>query len=636
MTLEVLPYEIFQLICWSLISKRQDLVECSVVSTTWLPRFMPLLYQDIVILGPPSFQLFYDCLRLTTSTPWTMNRQVWIRSLSIQDGNISQKQLNLLPSMCPKLEQLIIDGRAHWHSTSNTKERLGTENWWPCLKRGSILATNITPILMKHAPKLTHLTLRCMFDVTLTLQVLEALSATPLLLYLSLDEFQCSTNHIDIIHQSCPDLESLRLVHTILLNTQQHHDLYDTKLSSSSSSSSLPSLSLHEFKLQEVSFLDDIDDSTAWLSYIVTKYPHMEKLEWWHKSSHISGFPPHFHISMTNLLVTQCIHLYSVRFFNVVIDSMFYQNLLSRNKLETSNRWLPKSRIVQEIGMNDNLDLHICGQDLISLSVWWNSPHEPLEYVSHLPTQLLDLHLSGRLWYGSFDIHLILDTCLQLESLRLDFGTLEQVTQTTIQRHQHPLKRLFMEEIKLTTFMMDSLSFRCRDLEELDLLDCVLMDDNRQQENDMMDDNYTTYTFGRNHGRLLFPYQRFQQVKLCGFRFSSNPSLRVKSIGVYEIGKERIKKEYWYYLSHHATFLSYTPVHSCRYKFPVHAIKQHCIVKINTNHFGRQIQMTPPIELHALRQMQRHGKFGRDPPCAGYLTISALSIDQLYLENRIV
>jgi hypothetical protein len=259
---------------------------------------------------------------------------------------------------------------------------------------------------------------------------------------------------------------------------------------------------------------------------------------------------------------------------------------------------------------------------------------------------------------GSFDMNLILDQCPHLEFLHLDFGTLDQVAPVHVYQWEklHPLKRLVMEEIKLSVHSVRSLAFRCRDLIELDFLDCLLTaggdtdggnsrvtgNNNIMGSNGDDDEN----SGGQHYGRLVFPYQHFEKVKLCGFRFANNPSLRAKTVGIYEMDKQQ-QSEKWYYLSAHATYLSYVPVHSCRYKLPVQAIKLHCIAKPlpplskqNDLHYPQLQQqhhrlLVPPTTLNALRQMQRHyGRLGRDAPCAGYITLVCKSINTLYLENR--
>ncbi|CAO3596344.1 unnamed protein product [Absidia cylindrospora] len=698
MTFDLLPYEIFQLVALSLGPKKQDLAECCLVCTDWLPLFMEQLYLNITICGPPSFQLFYTCLSTPSSTRYTHHRQLLIRTLSIQDGNISQDEMTQLPKLCPRLEQLTIDGRAQWdhampslfNKTSGLQQNNGTETsttianttkmnatWWPSLKSACILATSITPTVMQNAPQLTRLSLRCMFDGRLSQHLISALKQTPLLNYLSIDECESSLQQLEAIHDACPSLIQLRLVHTIIDNADYPLSITLPPTSESSphqtaspGNTIAPSSTLRQLILQEVTILDDdYNQLSDWFMYIAMKYPLLESLEWWQKSPHDLTNTPHIDTSVALYLASQCPLLRSARLFNINVDSLFYRSLLEQTQqLHYPSTSSSSTLQIKELGMNYSLDLGHYAQQLQSYLLWWNEKESPLDYIPRLPSSLATLHLSGRMCYSSFDMNLILDQCPRLEFLQLDFGTLDQVApEHAYQRKkQHPLKRLMMEEVKFSALSFKSVAFRCRGLIELDLLDCILTDgegngDIYRGEGNIGNRNSTTTldsddddNDGRNHGRLVFPYQHFEKVKLCGFRFAINPSLRAKTVGIYEMGKKQ-QQERWYYLSHHATFLSYVPVHSCRYKLPVQAIKQHCIVKtlpllstsstpasskhgnINFSSPPQQQQhlLVPPTELNALREMQRqYGKFGRDAPCAGYLTLVCQSINNLYLENR--
>ncbi|ORZ08444.1 hypothetical protein BCR42DRAFT_425148 [Absidia repens] len=702
MTFDLLPYEIFQLVALSLGQKKQELAECCLVCTDWLPLFMEQLYLNITICGPPSFQHFYTCLSTPTSTRYTRHRQLLIRTLSIQDGNISQDEMNHLPRLCPRLEQLTIDGRAHWdhampslfNKTSGQQQNNGTEaskaidnttktnaTWWPYLKSACILATSITPTVMQNAPQLTRLALRCMFDGRLSQHLVSALKQTPLLNYLSIDECESSLQQLEAIHDACPSLIQLRLVHTIIDNTDYNPSITLPPTSASSSHQRVsrgniiaPSSTLRQLILQEVTILDDdYNQLSDWFMYIAMKYPRLESLEWWQKSPLGLTDTPHIDTSVALYLTSQCPLLRSARLFNINVDSIFYHSLLERTQQLHHPLSLSNSQ-VKELGMNYSLDLGHCAQQLQSYLLWWNEKESPLDYIPRLPSSLVSLHLSGRMCYSSFDMNLIFDQCPHLEFLQLDFGTLDQVAPEHAYqwKKQHPLKRLIMEEVKFSALAFKSVAFRCRDLIELDLLDCILTDGEgnvniyqgegntgSNSNGSTLDNDDDDDSDGRNHGRLVFPYQHFEKVKLCGFRFALNPSLRAKTVGIYEMDKI-LQQERWYYLSHHATFLSYVPVHSCRYKLPVHAIKQHCIVKslptpspsstsAPSNHDDinysssplppqqqqQQRLLVPPTELNALREMQRqYGKFGRDAPCAGYLTLVCQSINSLYLENR--
>ncbi|SAL99506.1 hypothetical protein [Absidia glauca] len=597
MPLDLLPYEIFQLVCSSLGPSKHTVAECCVVCTSWHLRFMQHLYQDIHLCGPPNFKLFFSCI----STTPIGDRSLFIRTLTVQDGDISQEEMEQLPAICPKLEQLTIDGRAHWESISKNDAPCPTATtaaWWPCLRSVCILVTCITPILIQNTPQLTRLTLRCMFDAGLTQDIISLLDRTPVLEYLSIDEIQLSLDHLESIHASCPQLQQLRLVHPTLMHS----------LRIDNSSTILPAPSLEQLILQEVCLEDNEDGLSGWFDYIGSKYPRLQTLEWWNKAFHGESTLCRLDTTVGLRLISQCSQLTSVRFFHLHVDPLFYQSLLSRRSL------------LADLGMSYSMDFGPHSQQLTSYSLWWEGKESPSSYVFRLPPSLVRLHLSARLCFGSFDMTLILNQCAYLESLHLDFGSLDTVDEDMAHWRPHPLKRLVMEEVNFSSSFMKMVSYRCRDLAELNLLDCILMEEGSE---------------GKNLVRLIFPTQQFHTVRLCGIRFAHNPSLRAKSVGIYEMDKQE-QQEHWYYLSHHATYLSYTPIHYFRYKLPVQAIKQHSIVKPLPPRTNTPL-LVPPTELNALRQMQRHdGKFGRDAPCAGYLTLVCRSIHRLYLENRLI
>ncbi|KAI8342341.1 hypothetical protein BC941DRAFT_138603 [Chlamydoabsidia padenii] len=615
MPLDLLPYEIFQLVCLSLGSNKQDLVECCVVCTGWHPLFMQQLYQDIHLCGPPNFKSFLTCLS-NNNNMYITQRSFFIRALTIQDGDINQVDMERLPGVCPELEQLTIDGRAHWedNNTDNDSLQPSHSTWWPCLTSACILVTDVAPTLIQHAPHLTRLTVRCMFDEALTRKIIHSLhhlKAT--LIQLSMDEIRISILQLELIHTTCPHLNQLRLVHPTLTKTSTLNSLSTTTTSS-----------LQQLVLQEV-VLDEVNEEEGllveWFAYIGNKYPILEQLEWWNKAYHGESSLGRLDTDTGLRLISQCPRLTSVRFFHLHVDPSFYHSLLSRTHNNNNTHHTPPPPL-DDLGMSYSMNLGQQEQQQIrSYSLWWQRKESPLSYVPHLPCNLVNLHLSTRLCFGSFDMSLILDQCTRLESLHLDFGTLENITSET-QWTPHPLKRLVMEEVNFSSLVMHMVAFRCRHLTDMDLLDCILTE---QPDDDRMD---------KNLAQLIFPHQHFTTVKLCGIRFAHNPSLRAKSVGIYEMERQP-QKEQWYYLSHHATYLSYTSIHYIRYKLPVQAIKQHSIVKPLP---PRSIPLlAPPTELNALRQMQRHdGKFGRDAPCAGYLTLACRSIQHLNLENRYI
>ncbi|CAO3644453.1 unnamed protein product [Cunninghamella blakesleeana] len=565
---------------------------------------------------------------------------------------------------------------------------------------------------------LTHLTIRCKYDYEYGQKILDALKYTSQIQFLTVDEYMWSIRDMNQIHNACSKLKKLHLTRATLLITPYHY-LNDNLSMIKKLCITNPATSLYELKLQDVT-LEDFDlmnnnnnnnnndddtphdrelsslSSSNWLLYIVLKYPYLEQLEWWHKSFRGQLFYPSIHPMVSNLLIQQCSQLNSICFFNINVNDDFYSTLLSRKKGPT----------IKNLGINHSIGVlnsattttatasHLSFTSsplplLSSFSLWWNQ-HENQDYVQFLPWKLTKLHLSGRICDGIYDLHFILDHCKYLEHLHIDFGEIRQQQQQQLKsssyyhqtpQHCHPLKKLVMEEIKLTSNIMTTISCRCQSLIELDIIDCTWMENNHDHHYDnnvhIMDEeeeNHNHHPNGDDHHHQLqlnqdkmnvihiqFYHQKLQRLHLSGIRFSNNPLLRSKSIGIYEF--KHPQQMLWYYLSHHATFLTYKPTLGYRYKHPVEVTQCHSIIKkyndktknnpsspessyfsspsSSSSAYKQQqnpsICLGPPVELNALREMQRqYGRYSRFQPCSGYVIFICQSVNEVYLENKIM
>ncbi|CAO3625257.1 unnamed protein product [Cunninghamella echinulata] len=675
MTLDQLPFEIIQLVSSTLQqTSKKDICECCLVSQKWFTLFSTILYNDITIRGPQHFNSWYKSLFLR-STPFTYYRHHLIRSLTIQDGNINKEQLGQLPELCPYVVNLTIDGRADWDyydTNSNDYIQQQQQSWWYNLKQACILSTNITPALMERATsQLTHLMLRCKYDTQYGQIFLNALQYTSALQSLTIDEYQWSIMDINKIHDACTHLKILHLTRATLLKTPYHYKK-DPFTTIQQHYVNQPALSMCELKLQEINLeenddennnnIDDKNDQASnWVLFIVCKYPYLEQLDWWHQS--VRGQQqsyPSIHPTISNQLIIQCSQLNSVYFFNINVEDEFFVSLLTRKKGSLKNLGINRSigYLNSAIPSSSSPSPLQFSPLLTSFSLWWNQ-HENQNYISFLPWQLNKLHLSGRICDGFYNLHLILDHCHQLEHLHIDFGEIHedenQDNDSFIRssayyhqhhQHRHSLKKLVMEEIKLSSHIMTTISCRCQDLLELDIIDCIWIENNNNNPNNNEnhhDDNEHHIPLNQqdrmNVIHIQLYHQKLQRLHLSGIRFVNNPLLRSKSIGIYEF--KQPQQMLWYYLSHHATFLTYKPTLGCRYKHPVEVTQWHSIVKkYNASSSYQQNQSIcfgPPVELNALREIQRqYGRYSRFQPCSGYVILICQSVNEIYLENKIM
>ncbi|ORX62189.1 hypothetical protein DM01DRAFT_322362 [Hesseltinella vesiculosa] len=610
--LDNLPMELVQNITtW--LHRTQDLAECMVVCRPWLRLFMLALYDNITLYGPPAFQKFIECLKLSSAhSIHTHHRHLVIRCLSLQDSNLTPAHLLYLAKACSRLEHLTIDGRAQWRSFTDDGN---SNNWWPSLKSASLYTTSLAPALMTaSAAHLTHLALRVMYDQALLMRVFNTLASTPNLQSFIIDECLVSTTALDRIHTTCPVLITLTVVHASLTS----FSLDDKGLEIADSPAPLPSMPLAQPALQHL-YLQEIDfthqDGPAhWMRYLACE-TKLRCLTWWPKSHLVDAPPPNQ--PSTLFFLSTARQLERLEFYNVTLPRGLYEAFST----------LP----LTHLGVNHSLALvsSTNHHSLHHVTLWWNALELPSLYLTHLPRHLASLHLSGRTVSNvTFDLQGILTQCPRLATLHLDFGAIvtssaDPTNHPSRRMPHHPLSKLTLEEVQLPYTLVIVLA-RCRQLAHLVMIDCVWSPDDsaHQRVDGLAKDDPPPQVM-----RLDLPCH-FHSLTISGLRFTSNPLLRAKTMAIHE-HQRYPHQTHWYYFSHHATFLTYTTVHTHKFKLPVHAIKYHASPRQETPSRSWKV----PVELQALRQLPRT-PFDRDPPCAGFLLLTCLAVDRLCLENQ--
>ncbi|KAL9543688.1 hypothetical protein MBANPS3_007992 [Mucor bainieri] len=287
-----LPVELVQRIVYYL--DRHDLVQCQCVCRSWYRAWIQFNYDTVHIRGKVQCHSFlHDTLHASLmAAPDSPGYHV--RKLVIENGHLEPSVLGQLPALCPFVEVLILDGvvlsqaarresfqyyqqRRHREELDKVRHQFAV---WKQM-RTLVELNGITvalALLQQQQPAATQLTsLSVQFNnpndrTNSKSALIQSLHHAPRLQSLGMERIYLTVDELELIHDSCPELVSLRLTDTVLLPMS----VAAAASTMGRANSIKTAVDLRQFQFVNGSFCDDVP---RWLHYISNKYVHARQLE---------------------------------------------------------------------------------------------------------------------------------------------------------------------------------------------------------------------------------------------------------------------------------------------------------------------------------------------------------------------
>ncbi|KAI8967376.1 hypothetical protein BDF20DRAFT_917616 [Mycotypha africana] len=319
-----------------------------------------------------------------------------------------------------------------------------------------------------------------------------------------------------------------------------------------------------------------------WLPFLALKYPNLQSLDFHHAGTSKDMIAPFCPISIYQHFLSSCPHIRSMKWNNAAPDFRFFHEL---NKLKYSG--LSQLEIYDQVALPDlfyralfdcqyiNILEHITELTLGPLptknvnhqqheadnnserairssSKVWSSPDDLIKAIGEACPKLLHLELREPHCNISmpFKIDTILNHCPRLKSLSLNRIALRLSTPPpsmsaeasgSVLLHpslpfampvlnDHPLRKLVMHHCSSFDGVFTHISYRCRDLKELELFAFTQRD-------------------RRYKVQIHMPYQSFTNVQLHGLRTETfDLERRIRFFSISDATQQQQQTANWYYM----------------------------------------------------------------------------------------
>ncbi|KAI7901077.1 uncharacterized protein BX663DRAFT_144417 [Cokeromyces recurvatus] len=578
---EKFPLEIFDKISFYLTNKQRGV--CKSVCRSWRKLFTPSQYRHIYIKGKRQFSYFYDSLQYGMAGHY-------VRRLSVDDVYMTTKELELLPELCPNLVALSFNGKlihdADYYNNAITSQKEIPFFQWKNLRRlTELLDLTVTNHLLQ-APSsslssLTHLSVRFNGDHEMIKDdFLASLYKAKDLIHLSLDSVTLSLNEIETIHTSCPHLQKLRLINTVL---RPIDTTFEEKRTVGSRYSFTPAKRMKTFEFENSR---DLYENYEWLYYFAVKYASIENLELWCEYSvdHPSRYSQNLHereerYNALAKLVMSCHSLKSLKLLNIEMNYWLFEAMdyagIQLESIALGDMTDNTIDLLQYLGQSR--------QNVSNLTLWgWPSlciqetMEEAIAIIGQCSHRLHSLTFSMRfsgIKNAPIPLDILLNRCAHLKYLKLDNiqATLvlpfELVSEAAIaypKSFLRPnLEHLVFENGSFRNQIFNYLDLRCPSLKRLEIDSCALIGDCNKME-----------------VKIDMPHHQFEMISINHIRpptfyHHAKPASDIRSFDVSIFNKKKQNTDgYWrqiYELSEYekyTTYLSFDyeqkPLETCR------------------------------------------------------------------------
>ncbi|KAI7857027.1 hypothetical protein BDC45DRAFT_501527 [Circinella umbellata] len=487
-----LPFDITEHIAAYLNTK--DLIECLCVSPVWNSIFRPARYRYVNLRYQlydnfrPSFSIFLKTLEqsvkkskrrktVVPDTPRIHDLGSSIRNLTMEDGLMSVKTMDKLPTLCPNVNKVSFEWQLYPKSKINIK---------PTTK-----AFRSPHVFFEHfhPPSLTTLDLTGHLDGIPILDgypsfsetVITALHYVPQLEYLSFGCLMISVTipQVEEIHSCCPRLKGLKL--HCPEGTPRNTNMINSPIDMTTIT---PALTMEKIHFPKKFWSHPQICELPWFKYIILKYPKLKELD---IVSHVSVYIPDeggsFDPSSTTANLVLKNHFKNLESIKIGFfggkSSIAWPQLLKdirditlvESGMDNSSDWI-KNNTLSEI---TRLSMPKLPNDLNTL--------RHFEYLRHL-TLTRDSSDTRTFAYPELPVDIVLESCQALEALAAKdyIITCKQpsLSRDTEDRSLSSLKEMIMdmvifEDNKVLTHVGE----RCPNLERLHLNKCDWINTNK-------------------------------------------------------------------------------------------------------------------------------------------------------------
>jgi hypothetical protein len=519
-----LPFEIIEHINdYLTVRDRYEIIQ---LNRAFYHVFLRFLYRNITIETKNQYKQLVSNFIATQYTNSPLGQCVY--QLDILLDELSENELIHIQQLCPYVQSIYIDWRIWNYLGYHLEEPACTPRNYQSRQRLPVFAIQF--LSCYGSGRLSSLTLD-LYNIN-QVNSLDILRYTPGLRSLTLlginqPDSNINIKFIESIHQACPFLEQ------VSLEGYRAEALGFIRMMAAMPISVIEPLKrMRSFRLQSQYGADRYQD---WLPYIGQKYPNLVSL-YFHHSGNGKDIIESCPTEIYRHFIKSCPRLASIRWNNIASDFRFFEEL---DKAQHSQ--------LKCLEVYDNVAI-----PTLLTSALFDSRHHILSNVTWLtfgsmphglPPQVLIQsiakacpllnHLNLREPYchlaTPFRIDTILDHCSRLVSLELDHIALRV---SFDRRHmaqsqtEHPLRALTMRHCSSFNGVLDYISTRCLQLDQLSLVAYTQRD-------------------RRYKVQIHMPHQKFRKVELHGLRTETfDVERRIRFFSLVQQ-----QKSAWYYMN---------------------------------------------------------------------------------------
>ncbi|KAL0088743.1 hypothetical protein J3Q64DRAFT_1731471 [Phycomyces blakesleeanus] len=481
-----LPFEIITNISGQLNTK--DKYQCALVCRAWRTPFTESLWRKVKIHSEIQLEAF--CSSLSTITPAQKSPARLVKQLALRPYiGASNAQLHLLQQHLTFIDRLWVDDESLIRTCSIKNMHWGL---WKCLTK-----------LDFHVPST---------DFS-TKEVLEILSYLPNLTQLSLGERYLFTSSsfsiqdMETTHSYLPRLEKLSINTELRQISTQDMDWIKNVVPAKA-------LTFLEF--------DSTYATSEWLYYCAHKYPNISLMKWSAGDQDIER--PTFEDTVSKKIsvlrnafqrlekVTIECDSEQVRLHQVFLKILLSQNALLKDFTYSMDTTYSKVYYTAEF-IKKLMRCFGMSLETLTLDITANLNDQLVISRSFLPCPRL-VELKLRLLSLELELDIILDLCPVLKKLDVAVNVLSISPDSSEQLQPHDLRFLRISGAKASATLFNYVSWRCRDLQTLDL--CGLR----------VSEQISALT---GNFRIYMPYSHFEVLKLENIHFYRSSSYRTCS-----------------------------------------------------------------------------------------------------------